>query len=75
MVIVVICCLTLLLCTGMVCRTLITLHSTNIEAATDTAIKDIEEVYEQLDKEDPVPTFADVIQAINREFGGIDYDE
>lgn len=35
---------------------------------------DVEKVYEELDK-DPVPTFTDVINVINREFGGVDYEE
>lgn len=35
---------------------------------------DIEKAYEELDK-DPVPTFADVIDVINKEFGGVDYEE
>ena len=39
------------------------------------AVPDIDKVYEQLDKEDPVPNFADVINAINKEFGGVNDDE
>ena len=35
---------------------------------------DIKKAYEELDK-DPVPTFTDVINVINKEFGGVDYEE
>lgn len=34
----------------------------------------IMKAYEDLEK-DPVPTFTDVINVINKEFGGVDYEE
>ena len=43
-------------------------------AVTGITENDIKKAYEELDK-DPVPTFTEVIDVINKEFGGVDYEE
>lgn len=35
---------------------------------------DVEKAYEDMEK-DPAPTFENVISVINKEFGGVDYEE
>lgn len=41
---------------------------------TNVAESLVEQAYKELEK-DPVPTFTDVINVINKEFGGVDYEE
>lgn len=57
-------------------RITVTHHGDDYCGTDDPGITDsaIMKAYEDLEK-DPVPTFTDVINVINKEFGGVDYEE
>lgn len=73
-------CGTVLACVALVSHarwTIVVKHVSDTPAAPAPSVDvpDIDEVYKQIDKEDAVPNFTDVIDTINKEFGGLDYDE
>ena len=72
-------CVTVLVGVWMVCNADITININTHTSSGETpqaSIEDIQEVYDKLEKEkEQAPSFTDVIDAINKEFGGINYGE
>lgn len=70
-------CVTVIVCVCMLSRAnwTITIKNQPLENAQQYIThEDLEQAYEDLDK-DPVPNFTDVIDIINKEFEGVNYDE
>lgn len=68
-------CATVIICVMIAANADITINIKHTDSAVDnkTTIADIQEVYDKVAKEEKVPDFGDIINAINEEFGGIDY--
>ena len=68
-------CATVIICVMIAANADITINIKHTDSAVDnkTTIADIQEVYDEVAKEEKVPDFGDIINAINEEFGGIDY--
>jgi hypothetical protein len=73
-------CITIAACAAMLCNADISITITHRTSPLDTtpqaSFEDIQEVYDRLEKEkEHAPSFTDVIDVINKEFGGINYGE
>ena len=68
-------CATVIVCVMIAANADITINIKHTDSAVDdkTTIADIQEVYDKVAKEEKVPDFGDIINAINEEFGGINY--
>lgn len=73
-------CVTVIVVAMMVCNADISITLTHRESPLDVMphakVEDIQAVYDKLEKDkEHAPSFTDVIDAINKEFGGINYGE
>ena len=69
-------CVTAIICVALIsgANVSITIKHEYINNTEET--QDIQEVYDEISKDgDNPPNFADVIDVINKEFGGVDYGE
>lgn len=67
-------CITILLCCMMMCVTYYVTHKPAAHKESEIDWEALDRAYESIEA-DPIPDFTDIINEINKEFGGVDYGE